>query len=48
MLRGVSYTEADLNKAVQSESGLFGSDGTGINEAEQDVLSFINAQARNG
>ena len=48
MLRGVSYSEADINKAVQSESGLFGSDGTGINEAEQDVLSFINAQARNG
>ena len=48
MLRGVSYTEADINKAVQSDSGLFGSDGTGINEAEQDVLSFINAQARNG
>ncbi|ABC65038.1 BREX system P-loop protein BrxC [Erythrobacter litoralis] len=48
MLRGVSYTEADINKAVQAESGLFGSDGTRINEAEQDVLSFINAQARNG
>ena len=48
MLRGVSYTEADINKAVQSESGLFGSDGTGINEAEQDVLSFINSQARYG
>ncbi|MWV26789.1 BREX system P-loop protein BrxC [Aurantiacibacter rhizosphaerae] len=48
MLRGVSYTEADINKAVQAESGLFGSDDTGINEAEQDVLSFINAQARNG
>ena len=48
MLRGVSYSEADINKAVQSESGLFGSDGTGIHEAEQDVLSFINAQARNG
>ena len=48
MLRGVSYTEADINKAVQSDSGLFGADGAGINEAEQDVLSFINAQARNG
>lgn len=48
MLRGVSYTEADINKAVRSESGLFGSDGTGIDEAEQDVLNFINAQARNG
>ena len=48
MLCGVSYTEAHINQAVQSESGLFGSDGTGIDEAEQDVLSFINAQARNG
>lgn len=48
MLRGVSYTEADINKAVQAESGLFGEDGGGVNEAEQDVLSFINAQARNG
>src|SRR6056297_4179793 len=48
MLRGVSYTEADINKAIQAESGLFGEDGGGVNEAEQDVLSFINAQARNG
>lgn len=48
MLRGVSYTEADINKAVQSESNLFGSEGTGLGEAEQDVLSFVNAQARNG
>ena len=48
MLRGVNYTEADINKAVQSESGLFGSDGTGIHEEEQDVLSYINTQARNG
>jgi len=48
MLRGVNYTEADINKAVQTESGLFGVSGTGIGEAEQDVLSFINRQARNG
>jgi len=48
MLRGVNYTEADINKAVQTESGLFGVSGTGIGEAEQDVLSFINGQARNG
>jgi energy-coupling factor transporter ATP-binding protein EcfA2 len=48
MLRGVSYSEADINKAVQAESGLFGEDGGGLSEAEQDVLSFINAQARNG
>src|SRR6056297_266003 len=48
MLRGVSYSEADINKSVQPESSLFGEDGGGVNEAEQDVLSFINAQARNG
>ena len=48
MLRGVSYTEADISKAVQAESGLFGSDDGGLSEAEQDVLNFINAQARNG
>jgi len=48
MLRGVSYSEADINKSVQSESSLFGSGGTGLSEAEQDVLSFINGQARNG
>ncbi|MCZ4262600.1 BREX system P-loop protein BrxC [Limimaricola sp. G21655-S1] len=45
MLRGVSYTEADINKAVQVESGLF---STGLGEAEQEVLSSINAQARKG
>tara|TARA_R110001599_G_scaffold218791_2_gene417078 strand:- start:15487 stop:19014 length:3528 start_codon:yes stop_codon:yes gene_type:complete len=48
MLRGVSYSEADINKSVQAESSLFGADGTGLGEAEQDVLNFINGQARNG
>ena len=48
MLRGVAYTEVDINKSVNPEGGLFGAGGTGIGEAEQDVLSFINAQARNG
>ncbi len=48
MLRGVSYSEADINKSVLPESGLFGADGTSLSEAEQDVLSFINGQARNG
>lgn len=48
MLRGVSYSEADINKSVQPDSSLFGAGGTGLSEAEQDVLSFINGQARNG
>jgi|TARA_R110002073_G_scaffold29145_5_gene92072 hypothetical protein len=48
VLRGVSYSEADINKSVQPENSLFGPAGTGLGEAEQDVLSFINGQARNG
>ncbi|WP_027259561.1 BREX system P-loop protein BrxC [Leisingera aquimarina] len=48
MLRGASFTEADINKHVQAENNLFGDEGTGLTEPEQDVLSFINAQARNG
>jgi hypothetical protein len=48
MLRKVPYPEADINTSVQPENSLFGSGGTGLGEAEQDVLSFINGQARNG
>ncbi|MDU8911581.1 BREX system P-loop protein BrxC [Aestuariicoccus sp. MJ-SS9] len=48
MLRGVGYAEADITKSVQPDSGLFGPGGTGLGEAEQDVLSFVNGQARNG
>ena len=48
MLRGVSYSEADIPKAVQGDSGLFGTEGTGLGEAELEVLNIINAQARNG
>ncbi|MEP3524000.1 MAG: BREX system P-loop protein BrxC [Hyphomicrobiales bacterium] len=48
MLRSVNYTEADINKAVQPGNDLFGPDGSGLHEAEQDALNFINAQARIG
>ncbi|PRY94290.1 BREX system P-loop protein BrxC [Donghicola tyrosinivorans] len=48
MLRGVNYSEADIPKSVQGDSGLFGSDGTGLVESELEVLNVINAQARNG
>ena len=48
MLRGVSYSEADIPKSVQSNSGLFGAEGTGLVEAELEVLNIINTQARNG
>lgn len=48
MLRGVTYAEADIQKAATPESGLFGSNGEGLTEAEQDVLNYVQAQARNG
>lgn len=48
MLRGVNYSEADIPKSVQGDSGLFGAEGTGLGEAELEVLNIINAQARNG
>lgn len=48
MLRGVNYVEADIAKAASPKGGLFGDVGTGLTEAEQDVLNHIQAQARNG
>jgi energy-coupling factor transporter ATP-binding protein EcfA2 len=48
VLRGVNYVEADIAKAVSSSGGLFGEAGTGLTEAEQDVLNYVQAQARNG
>ena len=48
MLRGVSYVEADIAKAASPTSGLFGDTGSGLTEAEQDVLNHVQAQARNG
>ena len=48
MLRGITYAEADIQKAATPESGLFGSNGDGLTEAEQDVLNYVQAQARNG
>lgn len=48
MLRGVTYAEADVLKAATPESGLFGNNGEGLTEAEQDVLNYVQSQARNG
>ena len=48
MLRGVNYVEADIAKAASPSSTLFGEAGTGLTEAEQDVLNHIQSQARNG
>ena len=48
MLRGVAYAEADIIKAASPESGLFGENGLGLTEAEQDVLNHVQGQAKNG
>ncbi|MBS0986384.1 BREX system P-loop protein BrxC [Acetobacter thailandicus] len=48
VLRGVTYTEADLGHAGRVDGGLFGGEGSGLTEAEQDVLSHIQAQKHLG
>lgn len=48
MLRGVNYVESDIAKAASPSSTLFGEAGTGLTEAELDVLNHIQGQARNG
>ncbi len=48
MLRGVTYSEVDILKAATPESGLFGDNGEGLTEAEQDVLNYVQSQARIG
>lgn len=48
MLRGVNYVESDIAKAASPSPTLFGDAGTGLTEAELDVLNHIQGQARNG
>lgn len=48
MLRGVTYTEADIAKAASPESTLFTGEGEGLTEPEQEVLNFVQAQHRTG
>ncbi|WP_240230050.1 BREX system P-loop protein BrxC [Devosia lacusdianchii] len=48
MLRGVTYKEADIVKAASPESTLFGREGEGLTEPEQEVLNFVQSQDRTG
>jgi hypothetical protein len=48
MLRGASFSEADLTKAATPGSGLFGPAAGGLTEAEQEVLNHVQAQQRIG
>lgn len=48
VLRGATYTEADLARAGKTDGELFGGEGSGLTEAEQDVLNHAQAQMRLG
>ncbi len=48
VLRGATYTEADLGRAGRVDGGLFGGEGSGLTEAEQDVLNHTQSQMRLG
>ena len=48
MLRGIAYQEADIGRALKSAGGLFGADGSGLTEAEQEILNFAQSQDKIG
>ncbi len=48
MLRKVNYVEADIARAANPASGLFVGGGASPDEAEQDVLNFVQSEARKG
>ena len=49
MLRGINYTENDIARCLQQSSdGLFSGDTTTLAESEQEMLSFILGNSRNG
>lgn len=49
MLRGVAYSENEIGRFLtQGNDGMFGEDGASLTEAEQEILNFAQANARNG
>ena len=49
MLRGIVYTEDDIGKHLaKGKDSVFGAAGTGLTEAEQEILNFAQANARKG
>ncbi|NYT63370.1 BREX system P-loop protein BrxC [Alcaligenaceae bacterium] len=49
MLRDTAYTEADISKYLrQSQDALIGNDATSLTEAEQELLAFIQSNAKGG
>jgi len=49
MLRDVPFSEADIGKYLrQGQDGLLGNDATSLSEPEQELLAFIQTNARSG
>jgi len=49
MLRGVTYSESDINGFLQQgEAGLFADDKATVSEAEQEILAFIQTNNQGG
>ncbi|WP_375554202.1 BREX system P-loop protein BrxC [Roseovarius mucosus] len=48
MLRNAIFTEADLGKAGRIDGGLFGNEGSGLTEAEQELLNHAQSQMKLG
>lgn len=49
MLRDVAYNEGDVGNFLRhSQEGLLGNDATNLTEAEQELLSFVQSNARGG
>lgn len=48
VLRGATFVDADLARAGKTDDALFGGEGSGLTEAEQDVLNHAQAQMRLG
>lgn len=49
MLRGVAYNEGDVGNFLRhSQEGLLGNDATNLTEAEQELLAFVQSNARGG
>lgn len=49
MLRGVAYSEGDVGNYLRhSQEGLLGNDATNLTEPEQELLAFIQSNARGG
>jgi hypothetical protein len=48
MLRGISYTQADVERCLQPSAELFGAGAPVLGEAEQELLNTVKGNERNG